>query len=76
MGREFSIYWKYGECVRKMTKVVPHSEMWAESESLGRCPTLHQQGCSLTVSRGHYLVLFASFEEFSHDCQLSYVGSS
>ena len=29
------------------------------------CSTLHQQGCSLTVSRGHYLVVLTSFVNLS-----------
>ena len=47
-----------------MTKLLPHLEMWVESESLRRCSTLHQQRCSLTVSRGPYLVVLASFVDF------------
>ena len=31
-----------------------------------RCPTLHQSRVHLTISRGHYPVVPASFKEFSH----------
>ena len=55
------------ECVQKtLSNVAPHEEMWAGSESLGVVQHYTNQGCSLTVSRGHYLVVHASFVKFPH----------
>ena len=55
--------WEY---VQIMTKVGPHLEMWVGLESLGGVQHYTNRGCSLTVSRGHYPVVPAFFEEFSH----------
>ena len=47
-------------CPKPLSNVVSREEYvgWIGVSEL--CPTLHQQGCILTVSRGHYLVVPAS----------------
>ena len=53
-------YWEYVWILRR---VALHGKMWAR---WSRGSTLHQQGCILTGSHGHFLVVPAFFEEFAH----------
>ena len=56
--------------------MVPREEYVGWIGLYGMCPTLHQQECSLTVSRGHYLVVPASFVNFPRNGLNQGVGFS
>ena len=71
MGRGFSIYYKLLRICLGYGKGVFSLENVGWIGVFEECPTLHQHGCSLTVSWGHYPMVLASFEEFSHDFQMS-----
>ena len=59
----FRLIWKMSE-LDVLSDVVPHEEYVVWIRFFEMCPTLHQQECSLTVSRGHYQVVLASSVNF------------
>ena len=50
---------------KPLSDAVPREEYVSWIEVTETCPTLHQQECSLTVSRGHYPIVPASFVNLS-----------
>ena len=56
-----------GVCPKPLSDMASREEYVGWMGVSGMCPTLHQQGCTLIVSRGHYLVVPTSYVNFPHN---------